>query len=346
MKKKIALIGLGYTSQITHLKCILYSKNAILTTVFDERKILKEKIKKKYNIKNTLANLEDIKNYHKDIDLVVLCVDRAKQSNYLEILLKNKFNVLTEKPFSINLNTSKKLNKICKKFNLNCMIGHMKVHDPAFIHFKKIIKKIYKKNDEYYFNSFLFGGNLRNGANWRIKSNEEIQKVNEITFVSKLIKKEKRVGYLIFLNRYQHSLNLIFNLFTVKLSEIKDFKITRINNFTYNISFKYQKIYFNLNFGDNKQNTWKEEYVLINKEAEYKLILKSPFNIQNCGEVIISTNKNLTRLTNDHFEYQWSFQNQFDYFLKNYKKRKIVNNIQSCLNEQIFLEKNWNNLND
>ena len=115
MKKKIALIGLGYTSQVTHLKCILYSKNAILTTVFDERKILTEKVKKKYNLKNTLTNLEDIKNYHKDIDFVVLCVDRAKQASYLEILLKNKFHVLTEKPFSINSTISKKLSKICNK---------------------------------------------------------------------------------------------------------------------------------------------------------------------------------------------------------------------------------------
>ena len=86
-KIKVALIGLGYTAQITHLKCVLFSKNCILTTVFDERKELKKKIKLRYNIKNVLNKIEDLNNYRKDIDVVVLCVDRYNQAFYLEKIL-------------------------------------------------------------------------------------------------------------------------------------------------------------------------------------------------------------------------------------------------------------------
>ena len=152
IKKKIALIGLGYTSQITHLKCILYSENCILTTIFDERENLKKKIRYKYNIKNELKNLDDICNYRNQIDIVVLCVDRYRQPFYLEKILSNKFHVICEKPFSINSDMSKKLVEISKKNNVSCLVGFMKVHDKSVEIFKKKIKKkqLNKKMGNFY----------------------------------------------------------------------------------------------------------------------------------------------------------------------------------------------------
>jgi len=344
LKKKIALIGLGYTAQIAHLKCILYSKNCILTTVFDERQNLKEKVKNRYNIKNALKNLDDIDNYKNDIDIVILCIDRFKQATYLEKILKYKFHVICEKPFSINSKKSNELVKLSKKNKLSCMIGFMKIHDAGSQKFKMEIKKNLINSKKGFFKSWLFGGDLRNGAFWRIRTNEKIIKGNELKLVNKVIKKKNRLSYLIFLNRYLHSLNLIFYLFDVELEKIKNFTISKVNNFTFEINFQYKKIFFNLNFGDNKSKEWIEKYSLQNKNFEYHLELQSPFNAQNCGKLTVKNNKSTKIYLSNDFGHTWSFKNQFEYFLKNFNKRNFLNNIESCYKEQIFLEKNWKKL--
>lgn len=343
-KKKIALIGLGYTSQITHLKCILYSKNSILTTIYDERKNLKKKIRSKYNIKNELKNLDDLNNYKNEIDIVVLCVDRYRQPFYLEKILSLKFHVICEKPFSINSDMSKKLVKLSKKHNLSCLISLMKVHDAGTRKFRNEIKKKQLNNKTGNFNSSLLGGDLRNGAFWRIKTNEKLKNGDEKRLVHKSIKKKYRLSYLIFLNRYHHSLNLIFYLFDVKIKNIKKFTISQIDNFSLKISFQYKKIFFNLNFGNNMSKKWIEFYNFKNKNNEYRLELQSPFNVQNSGILTTKKNKLLKQYSNNDYGYSWSFKNQFEYFLKNYKKRILLNNIEQCYKEQIFLEKSWKKL--
>tara|TARA_B100001250_G_C19468302_1_gene643304 strand:- start:54 stop:731 length:678 start_codon:yes stop_codon:yes gene_type:complete len=224
------------------------------------------------------------------------------------------------------------------------MIGFMKVHDAGSKKLKLAISKNLSSVTKGNFRASLFGGDLRNGAFWRIKTNEKIIKGNEIELVNNSIKKKNRLSYLIFLNRYHHSLNLIFYLFDIKLSKVKNFNLSKIDNFSFKIKFQYRKIYFDLNFGNSSSKKWVEFYNFKSKDTEYLLELESPFNVQNSGRLFTKKGRYNKIYSNYELGYSWSFKNQLEYFLKNLKKEKLINNIESCYKEQIFLEKNWRKL--
>jgi hypothetical protein len=134
-------------------------------------------------------------------------------------------------------------------------------------------------------------------------------------------------------------------LFDIKLKRLKDINLKKINKYSYNLTFNFKNIYFNLSFGDSKQNTWIEEYKLITRDNAFNLKLNSPFNIQSCGELKIENNKSLRTYNNSKFKFKWAYQNQFEYFLKNHKKKNIINQISDCVNQQLLLEKIWIKIN-
>ena len=114
MSLKIGIIGLGFVTQLAHLPVLHYNKKIKIISICDANKKLVKKIGNKYNIKKYYTSYKEMITKNK-LDGVVLAVNRENTAEISEYVLKNKINLLTEKPSALNSNKAYRLTKNSKK---------------------------------------------------------------------------------------------------------------------------------------------------------------------------------------------------------------------------------------
>ena len=89
MIKKIAFIGSGFTSQISHLPSFNKIKKCKIIALAEKRKKIATYICKKYKIKNHYLDHKRLyKNHKNELDGVVIIVKREKPMKLQSIFLK------------------------------------------------------------------------------------------------------------------------------------------------------------------------------------------------------------------------------------------------------------------
>lgn len=142
MKKKIfkaGVIGLGVGMH--HVKALKNHPNCIVKKVYDFDK------SKKLNFKKNFPNIKFVKNENeifKDKEINIVSIASYDNFHYDQILkcIKNKKNIIVEKPICLNQNQLSSINSLLKKTNLK-ITSNMVLRTTGL--FKQIKKKIFNK---------------------------------------------------------------------------------------------------------------------------------------------------------------------------------------------------------
>ena len=202
MKKlKVAVIGTGFVSQVSHIPNLSYNKKVEIVALCDKNKKSLNLVAKKYNIQKTYSNIIDLINKEKKIDLVILSVNREETFKCSKLILNNGLNLFTEKPMAMSSNQAITLIKLSKKKNARYFVGYMRRFDRAINYVKKYLKN--KKIENLIIENFN-GDSYFNPINYFRLNNKNLK---------------KKSLYHKFLNAHCHDINLIRYL----LGEIKKY---------------------------------------------------------------------------------------------------------------------------
>lgn len=78
----------------------------------------------------------------KNIDGVIIASPSSTHFKIAKEFLERGFNVLIEKPMTTNYKDALELDRIADKYKSIVMVGHIYLHNPAFLKVKKLIKSI------------------------------------------------------------------------------------------------------------------------------------------------------------------------------------------------------------
>lgn len=121
-KTKIAIIGLGGISQLTHLPALSKMSNVNIVAVSDINKNRLKIISEKYSIKNNYTDYKEMLD-KEEIEGVIIATPTDTHSEIAIECLKAKKDVLIEKPISRNLEEAKAIQAAAKKYKKQVMVG-------------------------------------------------------------------------------------------------------------------------------------------------------------------------------------------------------------------------------
>lgn len=87
------------------------------------------------------TNYRDLFKYQ-DIDGVIIATPGSTHSQIAKEFIEKGFNLLIEKPLSIDYKQATQLKKLKNRTHAEILVGHTYLFDPAFIQMKKLIKQI------------------------------------------------------------------------------------------------------------------------------------------------------------------------------------------------------------
>ena len=324
----VLLMGLGFFPQNTHFKLLLKNRDIKNIYVYDDRPVLLSKFAKKNKVQPIKAlEFDSIKG---KIDFAIIAVERTRTYKYSKFILSHGINLLSEKPMALSLIQAKKLYKLSKLKKVTYEIGYQKNHDLNFLKIKKNLNNLIKKYGELTHIKFeLYGGDFKMKKKTNIRTNEILKPCN-FQF-PKFLNNNLKINYMIFLNRYLHSLSLFFNLFDIKnFKNIRKIKAVHFNLYNSLINFLFQKKSVVFDFGNHQTFGWHDKLILFFKKAKIELIFKSPISFKK-SEVKIYSDGNLIK---NHFLKSENkplncFEDQLKQFIYKLKYKKKGNSYLS-----------------
>lgn len=143
MKKiKIIIVGLGKQACEDHLPSIENNKNYTLVGVVDKNINTVKSVSTKYSVSGFIDINEAIKKCNPDAALLAL--PHNEYFNVLKILCMNGIHILKEKPFAINLDEARKIDKMAIKNNILINVTLQRRFNPIFQNAKNLLDKIGK----------------------------------------------------------------------------------------------------------------------------------------------------------------------------------------------------------
>jgi len=311
VKIRVGLIGLGFISQISHLKCIKKNPHVSIESICDKNKILLNQISKKYKIKKKFTSYAKMIKDNR-LDGIVLCVDRANTEKISKFILQNKINLLTEKPSALSSKSAKKLSNLAIKNRCIYLTGYMKRHDRSIQEFKDKLNKKNLGNLKSIHYEHFSGDSYGKQTNY-FKS-RSVSEIKNNTLNKKFTGRKN--NFLKFLNTHCHTINLlrflIGNYYLKKsfLNSSGEGKILFIKN----------KIQIVLENKYLKSKKWHENLVFIYENGKAKLKVIKPFTKKSSTFKIIKFKQK--KIVRNLYKNSWAFQNQIDYFVKLLKMKK------------------------
>ena len=151
MKKlKVAVIGAGAMGA-SHVRVYSKIEDIDLIAVCDNNKETSSKVADKYEIKSYTSYEEMFEN--ESLDAVSICVPTNFHKEVVLCAIKNKINVLVEKPIADSIEDAQEMIDEAKKNNAKLMVGHIERFNPVVVELKKRLDKnelgkIYKAHSE------------------------------------------------------------------------------------------------------------------------------------------------------------------------------------------------------
>jgi len=144
----VVVIGAGAMGR-SHVRVYSELKDAELVAVCDANKKTAKDVADNYNVNHYADYKEMIKK--EKIDAVSICVPTKFHKDVAVEVIRNKINVLVEKPIAVTLEEAKEIINEADKNNVRLMVGHIERFNPVVIELKKRIAgnelgKIYKVN--------------------------------------------------------------------------------------------------------------------------------------------------------------------------------------------------------
>lgn len=336
IKKKIAFIGTGFIAQICHIPCYAKDRRIQIVAICDQDIHALKLVAKKYKIKNTYNNHEDLLNQHKNLDAIILTVPRHETYRISKIILKNKINLFTEKPMALSKKSALELVRIAKKNKIIYTIGHMKRHDERIKYLKKLFKKKqFNKNalQSVYYESFA--GDSYGKLKTLIKKNKKY-KSHFLNFdvLKNKVPKNKKIKFLKFLNTHSHAFNLLRYLF----GEM-ELKFKYLDNQSNGIiGLKSSNKIFLLNTRKIFSNDWHENIFINFNNFKIKVNFPMPMkNKQQNTLTITNLKSSITKVIK--LKNNWSFENQANSFVNNlYSKKNLTCSGEECIEDLSIIE--------
>tara|TARA_B100001540_G_scaffold170011_1_gene150236 strand:+ start:592 stop:1593 length:1002 start_codon:yes stop_codon:yes gene_type:complete len=237
MKKKRALIiGCGKFFQTVHLENIKKFYN--IEILMDARPKLLENILKNDNSIKRFTDFNSLFSFKKKFDTVFNISSRTSSFKILKKLIPVSKTIFSEKPGVFNINQAIEIKKINSKFKSKILFGYMSRYDKNVMILKNILKekKIenLKKSNFYISNNNLYPVKKKH-FNSLEKKDFSFARAN----YPKYIKRNHKVNYQIFINRYSHLINLVN--FIYPISSVKNFKILDKYNYSASLITKKNK---------------------------------------------------------------------------------------------------------
>lgn len=132
----LALIGVGKWGS-NYLRTVKDIPSLKIKYICSGQKSL-QKLPSNYMKINNYKKLAEIK----DLDGIIIATPPSSHFEIANFFLNRGFNVLVEKPITLNYNDALKLLNTAKKSNKILMAGHIYLHNPAFLEVKKRLKEI------------------------------------------------------------------------------------------------------------------------------------------------------------------------------------------------------------
>jgi len=341
---KALLIGLGFFSQNCHLKLLKKNRSIKKIYVFDEREQLTKNIAKKFNVIN--LNKKDFKNLKKKIDFAIVSTDRSLTYKYSKLILSKKINLLSEKPMAFNYKYAKKLHDLAKINRVLYEVGYQKNHDTNFKIIKKKLENLNKIYGDLNETSFeLFGGDFRLNKKTLVRTNEHLKLLKYHLPI--FLKKKFHINYIVFLNRYLHSIFLFFDLFKINnIDQLKLIKFKILDVYNYKLNFIYNNIKVSFNFANYKPVGWHDKLFLSFDKLKIQQNFKSPLLFKLSTIKMVPNGKNFKNKPID-FKKDGSnhFEKQLNFFIFKIKNSNKGNSSLSLLTHK-FVDKIWKLSND
>ena len=341
-KIRLGFVGCGFNGQIAFIQNFNKNKNCELTGLAEARGKLLKKVSKKYKIKNQyLSHHKLIKDINK-FDAVVIVTKRNMTPAIAYDFLKQGKPVMTEKPMASNLLQAKKLLRLSKKKKVLYKIGYNKIYDQGIEKAKKIYDNCLKKKflgKLIFIKSHRLSGSGYSSKNSYIETKEK-NFLNKPRWDStpKWLPKKHTKNYTKFLNLYCHNINLL-KYFTNKkpkvlFSNLSDKKMSTV-------FFDYGNYSAVLETGFFTKEGWDETFEIYFEKGHIKVILP-PQHCKNISSKVLVYENKKNKITKKYSFNSWSFKRQSDGFLKDIKKKKILQNSAKQAVEDIeIVEKIW-----
>lgn len=136
MKLRVGVIGTGNMG-FRHVRTYASIEEVDLVSVSDVNKELGKKVAKTYKANFYSSYEEMIKS--ENLDIVSICTPTKYHYSVAKYALKNKLNVLLEKPICQDYNEAVSLLAEAKKYKVKLLVGHIERFNPAVIKVKEMI---------------------------------------------------------------------------------------------------------------------------------------------------------------------------------------------------------------
>ena len=159
-RKKICVVGAGnwgknHISTLHEIGCLVGMVDTDESTIF--------KVKKKYDNILCFKSLDEA--LQEKFDGFIVATPASTHYKIAKKIIENRFPLLVEKPFTLNLKDAKKLNEMAKKNKVNLMVGHLLLFHPAFIKIKEMINQKMIGEIQYIYSNRLNLGKVRTEEN-------------------------------------------------------------------------------------------------------------------------------------------------------------------------------------
>ena len=340
MKKiKISFIGVGFMSQIAHLINFYNNKNVELYDVADFDLKLAKKIKK-FFLFSGIATEDYKKILKRNPDGIVIIVQRPLTNNIVKNILKQKINVLSEKPPSFSKIELSNCLKIQKNNKLLWYKGFNRRHDYAVNKLKNNFHK-YSSNlgNLRYVQYKTTAGNTYRGKKHFILPSIKNKKMHGVKnkFPSWLPKRYNDLFHKHW-NSSCHYLDL-FEYYEFKnFTNIKTLINDNLYIVYFNSNFKKNKVLCNLTTINSKNNDWEEEITFYFERGKISINFNSPLSSGKSANLIIEDHSK-NKFINLNKDNSWSFNNQSSDFVNDIQKR-IAPKLEGLTSIDIY-EKSW-----
>lgn len=334
--KNIAIIGCGYTSQLSHIPSFINVKNCKIIALVEKRINLGKHVCKKYKIKNCYLDYKEMyKKHKKNLDAVIIIVRREETYEIAKFFLSKNINVFSEKPMAKTSEEALKLVEIARKKKLIYQIGYNKLFYSGMSLAKKLLteKKLGKIIYFRYVN-VCGTGFLKNEK--YIKSNDPYSNTpeNKRSYPKWLSKKNYKL-FDEYLNTNSHAASLLRYFF----GEFKKVILAYLKKKSQVVLIEYKNFYGIIESKHYKDFDW-DLYLKIYYENGFININFPRQQDKKKGIQVTYKLRGKKKLRIFPKTIEWSFNNQARQFIMNINKKIIdLNSGRDSLFNNIFIEK-------